>query len=84
MWSIFGECGNVAILGAARLADDGTPAGNVGYTKALDSLISLCLNLATLLVILPNPVTGRILSLAGDDVLPRFGDNIVLRPSSDL
>lgn len=80
---MFGACGNVAILGAARLADDGIPAGNVGYTNALDSLMSLCLNLATLRVILPNPVTGRMLSFAGD-VLPRFGDNIVLRPSSDL
>lgn len=65
MWSILGDCGSEAMLGNG-FRDELVDVGIVGYINALGSFISGCLNLATLLVILPMPVTGLILSLFGD------------------
>jgi len=62
---MLGDCGSDAILGSG-FREELVEVGIEGYINALGSFISGCLNLATLLVILPMPVTGLILSLFGD------------------
>jgi hypothetical protein len=84
IWSTVGFRGMAARLGTRF--DEEEPVGKVGYIIAVGSFKSPCLSLATLLVILPNVFTDlmpTILSFLGE-VLPRLGDNMVLRPSRDL
>lgn len=81
-WSILGREGTEATFGIVRFVDE---VGMLGYIKAAGSFKSWLFNLATLLVILPKPENGLMVSLKGEvGALLRLGDRSVLNPSRDL